>query len=350
MRPDDVGSGQIPDVAVLCVIPCLDEAKHLEGLITQLLDGGGGLKLKIVVVDGGSTDDSQAIVRRCAARDSRVFLLENDKRIQSAAVNKAVEEHGADAEFLIRVDAHAEYPARYCEGLLAVQRQMHADAVVVSMRAEGRTCFQNAVAAAQNSVLGNGGTPHRNETTGRWVDHGHHALVRMSAYKALGGYDETFFWNEDAEFDVRMRASGFRIYLAGTLSIAYFPRTSIVALFRQYFNYGRGRASNFLKHHERLRVRQMLPLAVGPALAILPLILIWPWVAMPALAWSVGCMTYGFYLGLRLGQPCALASGLTAIVMHTGWSLGFYAGFFEKWMRAMKARPGGDARVTSSFR
>ena len=34
-----------------------------------------------------------------------------------------------------------------------------------------------------------------------YVDHGHHAAFRAASFKAIGGYDETFSHNEDAEFD-----------------------------------------------------------------------------------------------------------------------------------------------------
>jgi succinoglycan biosynthesis protein ExoA len=339
--------GQDAVASVLCVIPCLNEADHLDGLIATLRSGGSWIDMKIAVVDGGSGDGSQAIVRRHMGEDKRVVLLENAKRVQSAAINKAVEIYGDGCEFLVRVDAHADYPAHYCEDLLAVQSETGADSVVVSMLAKGNTCFQRAAAAAQNSVLGNGGTAHRNETAGGWVDHGHHALMRIAAYRAVGGYDESFFWNEDAELDVRLRASGFRIYLAGTVSIVYYPRDAAVALFRQYFNYGRGRARNFLKHRETLRLRQGLPLTVAPALGMLLLVPISSVFALPALTWGVSCVGYGVYLGVKARQPCAAASGIAAIAMHLGWSLGFLVCLLTNKLRAANVSRDVNARAIS---
>jgi len=346
MRRDNAGKAK-DAASVLCVVPCLNEAQHLDRLIATLLADADQIAFRLVVVDGGSTDGSQAIIRRHMELDPRLTLEENPKRVQSAAMNKAVELYGDDAEFLIRVDAHCEYPARYCERLLAVQSETGADCVVVSMRAEGQGCFQVAAAVAQNSVLGNGGTAHRNDTTGAFVDHGHHALMRIAAYKAVGGYDESFFWNEDAELDVRMRASGFRIYLAGGMPIIYFPRRSPVALFRQYVNYGRGRARNFLKHHERLRLRQVLPIAVAPAVVIALLAPVSPVFAVPAVTWMGCCLVFGAYLGLRAGKPCAALAGFAAMAMHLGWSIGFLLGVFNQKVRATRVARGVDAPVAS---
>jgi NADH:ubiquinone oxidoreductase subunit 5 (subunit L)/multisubunit Na+/H+ antiporter MnhA subunit len=40
----------------------------------------------------------------------------------------------------------------------------------------------------------------------QWIDHGHHALFKTTAFLAAGGYDESFSHNEDAEFDARLAA------------------------------------------------------------------------------------------------------------------------------------------------
>ena len=239
---------------VLVAIPCFNEEEHIANVIETLLAGTDDIRLRIVVADGGSTDRTRAIVERLAERDHRVVFLDNPRKIQSVAVNEAVRRHGENARFLIRVDAHAEYPQGYCERLLAVRAATDADSVVVSMRTRGQSCFQRAAAAAQNSILGNGGSSHRNTTRDRWVDHGHHALMTLEAFKAVGGYDETFSHNEDAELDARLTQQGYRIFLTGEVPIVYYPRRNPAALFRQYFNFGRGRARNFLKHRSNARL------------------------------------------------------------------------------------------------
>ena len=261
------------------------------------------------------------------------------------SVNDAVAKFGDGAEFLIRIDAHAEYPHQFCAQLLEIQARTGADSVVVSMHTIGRTCFQRAAAAAQNSFLGNGGSLHRNASTGRWVDHGHHALMRIAAFRAVGGYDELFIGNEDAELDFRLRASGFRIYLAA-VSIMYHSRGSAKALFRQYFNYGLGRAMNVLKHRQVPKVRQMLPLAVAPAICLLLLIPISPLFAVPVLLWGAICICYGLLLAIRTRDACVAGAGAAAIAMHAGWSFGFFqhsfgrpAGVLTNFDKKMRSRP-----------
>jgi succinoglycan biosynthesis protein ExoA len=318
-----------PTAPVLAVIPCRNEQQHIERVVTKLLAEAERIDMNIVVADGGSTDGTLEIVRRLANVYSRVFL-QDDPQIHSVALNNAVRTYGEGARFLIRIDAHAEYPDRYCEILLAVQGKTGADSVVVTMHTEGNTCFQRAAAAAQNSILGNGGASHRNESRGRWVDHGHHALMTLDAFKVVGGYDETFTHNEDAELDARLRSSGFRIFLTGEAPIIYFPRRTPVALFRQYFNQGRGRARNFLRHRRNTKLRHLILVGIAPIVVLLLLVPLSPTFAVPFLFWALLCIGYGLLLGLRLRDRCAAAAGIASMATQAGWSFGFFAGLFSE--------------------
>ena len=199
---------------VLAVIPCLNEDHTIERLVNQLLQNNREYPLRIVIADGGSSDRTAKIAQKLASQHPNVLYLHNQKRLQSTAINLAVATFGTDAEFLIRLDAHADYPDDYCRILLEEAKITSAASVVVAMETRGITCFQRAVAAASNSKLGNGGLAHRMApATGKLVDHGHHALMRIDAFNSVGGYDESYSHNEDAELDVRLRKAGFSIWL-----------------------------------------------------------------------------------------------------------------------------------------
>lgn len=309
---------------LLIVIPCLNEAAHLSGLLDRLR-AEAARDARIVVADGGSSDGSADIVRQHASADPRVTLLMNPARLQSAAVNLAVRTFGADAEHFVRVDAHAGYPPNFLANLEDAARETGADSIAVSMRAVSDTggCFQRAAAAAQNSLLGAGGSAHRKSGARRWVDHGHHALFKTSAFLAVSGYDESFTHNEDAELDARLAANDAKILLAADIVIDYFPRASAGALARQYFNYGKGRARTVRKHKMALKPRQAAPIVIAPAIALAALAPITPWAALPAAAWLVICLGVGALLGARETNFCAAGAGIPAAIMHAAWSAGF---------------------------
>jgi succinoglycan biosynthesis protein ExoA len=310
---------------MLAVVPCYNEERHLRSVVTQLLRQEGADKLLIVIVDGASTDATATIARELADEHPNVRYLFNPGRLQSIAINLAVRQFGAGFRYVARLDAHADYPTDYCLNLLREAVRTQADSVVVSMRTVGSGFVQAAVAAAQNSRLGNGGSAHRSaQKDGRWVDHGHHALMRIAAFEAVGGYDERFSHNEDAEFDVRLGKAGFRCWLTSKTQLDYFPRSTVAGLYRQYVNYGRGRARTVLKHRKLPKIRQMLPLGVLPAVLLGLAAPVWPIAAVPVLTWAVLCTFYGLAIGVRERSLPAAASGLMAMVIHFGWSVGFW--------------------------
>jgi succinoglycan biosynthesis protein ExoA len=339
------GEREGPRGLALVVVPCLNEQKHIEHVVGKLVLEAERLDLKVIVADGGSIDQTCSIVQRIASSNARIALIDNPKRFQAAAINAAVSKYGQGSSFLIRVDAHANYPDRYCETLLNVQARTQADSVVVTMRTAGSSCFQRAAAAAQNSFLGNGGSAHRNETADRWVDHGHHALMKIDAFKAVGGYDETFTHNEDAELDARLIDEGFRIYLTGEVGVTYYPRGSITGLFQQYFNFGRGRARNFLKHSNSAKLRHLMLVAVAPALCLALLAPVAGIFAFPAIAWAALCAGYGIVLGRRLRDSCAAAAGVAAMAMQSGWSFGFIREVISELVRHARTQSGARHKL-----
>lgn len=305
---------------VLIVIPCLDEAHNLPRLLRQFHASAPGARS--VVADGGSRDASRAVALAHGAA-----VVDNPHRWQGAGVNRAVERYGGGCRWLVRVDAHADYPDDYVARLVARARSGEVAAVVVAMRAVGSGCMGRGIAAAQNAWLGTGGAAHRHPGGGgRVVDHGHHALIRLDRFVAVGGYAEDLATNEDVELDHRLRAAGGTIWLEGDLAIDYHPRRSLRALFAQYRGFGRGKAIVARRHRLRLKPRQLLPGATVPALvaaAAAPW-LDWPF-ALPAATWIGGTLAGGVALGVRARSRCVAMAGPAALAMHLGWGCGYLA-------------------------
>jgi succinoglycan biosynthesis protein ExoA len=309
-----------PANRLLIVIPCLNEEAHLATLLDQF--GSENPDALIVVADGGSTDRSRAIVLDRAKILPNVILVDNPRQIQAAAVNLGVERYGSNFDWLLRADAHCEYPPNYAGRLIEAAHLWKAASVVVPMVSQGTGIFQIAAATAQNSLLGTGGSPHRRVGKGGYVDHGHHALMDLKAFQAIGGYREDMIANEDAELDLRLSAVG-RIWLEPRLAIIYYPRSSPSRLWGQYFKHGAGRARTLLLHRVRPKLRQLLPVAVAAAAILAVLTPAWPWFAVPALAWLCFTLLAGILVGLRSGKPAGLLAGFAAAIMHLSWGLGF---------------------------
>jgi succinoglycan biosynthesis protein ExoA len=310
---------------VLIVIPSFNEAANIENVIESLQTDERCREALIAVSDGGSSDDTVAIVERIGRTDPRVRVLSTVDRLNiSASLNRAVEVFGSSRRWLVRLDAHAEYPQNYASRLVAKAIEMGATSVVTPMFTRGNTCFERAAAAAQNSILGTGGAAHRLLSRGGWVEHGHHAIFHLEHFRQIGGYDVTMTINEDAEFDRRLIQAGGRIWLADDLAITYFPRKNTSALFRQYFGYGQGRAHTFARHGGRTRVRHFILPSILPIVLLSLFAPLWWVLAIPALGWLGLCLAYGCVLGVKNRDICAAGAGYCAIVMQFAWSLGHW--------------------------
>jgi succinoglycan biosynthesis protein ExoA len=325
---------------VLIVIPTLNEARHIATVIAGLLPFAREADAPIVVADGGSDDGTQAIVSQISATEPRVRLLHNPGRLQADGINLAVQVHGADADWLIRIDAHSRYPQDYCATLMQEARATGADSVVVRMKAEGEDTLQDIIARTQNSRLGNGGAAHRNGGAGRWVEHGHHALFRLSAFRAVGGYAPGYSHNEDAEFDLRFTGAGYRIWLTSRTVVSYHPRATLPALAKQYYRFGRGRARTMQRHRIRPRARQAVLIALAPLAALALLFPLAPALALPFLTWALVCLLAGALLAMGQRDGRLLASGAIAALMQLAWSVGF-------WRQTLRADTGLSGRQVS---
>ena len=291
------------------------------------------------MADGGSHDGTCDIVVGRARRDPRIRLLDNPLRIQAAGVNLAAAAADPAVTVLIRVDAHSGYPPQYLDTLRTILTTHNADSVVVRLRTQGRSCFQKAVATVSNSPLGTGGAAHRVGGQSRWIDHGHHAAFKRASFAALGGYDHSFKANEDAEFDVRLRRAGGRIWFASEVEVEYYPRSSPIELARQYFRYGQGRAQNLIKNRERLRLRQLAPPAlVITLLGSLICALVTPWALMAPLGYLVAASLAAAVLAIGARDLCLVAIGCALPCMHLGWGAGFLIGV-SKVKRPEKRKP-----------
>ncbi|HEV2533301.1 glycosyltransferase family 2 protein [Phenylobacterium sp.] len=331
----------------LIVIPCLNEAPLIAQVIGRILEDEALVDPLVLVADGGSTDGCREIVADIAARDPRVRLMPNPRRLQSAGVNLAARTIGEGRPWLVRIDAHAEYPKNYVSTLIAEARRTGAHSVVVAMDTHGEGPFQRAVAAAQNSRLGTGGAAHRVGAAAGWVDHGHHALFNREAFQQIGGYDESFSHNEDAELDLRLTQEGAKIWLTDRTRLVYHPRKTPGALWKQYVSYGKGRARTVLKHYTPLKMRQALPLGVAPAvLGALAAPLFWP-LAIPALVWMLAALAFGVALGAKQKDRAVLLSGPAAMIMHLGWSLGFWMQL-GTWLAHGAGRPAAGASMQTA--
>lgn len=317
------------------VLPVYEEQAFLDSCVRSLLDGSYPTeRLEVLIADGGSDDGTVEVANALADELGVVKVLENPGKLQSSGFNVAVAAADPGSEFIVRCDAHAEYPSGFLPRVVEVAQRTAAALVVYSDEVRGETCFQRAVAFAQSTPMGVGDSEYRLGGRSSWVDHGKQGCFRRADLDRVGGYDDAMVPNEDFDLSERIRRAGGRIWLDESVVVVYYPRATVRTLARQYWRYGRGRASTVLKHGLAPKPRQLAPpalvigevalLAVAPARrrALLPLALYGLMVG--------GTAAYG---AVRRRDPCVLLSAVAFPTMHHAWGAGFIARWLEARLR-----------------
>lgn len=299
-----------PDPAVSIIVPCRNEAGAIEVFLCNLLDQeslSGGREVEILIADGRSDDGTRAIIEEVAAGDHRVILIDNPGRIVSTGLNTAI--RAARGEIIIRMDAHTEYAPDYVQQCVDTLERTGAENVggPARTRAEGR--LQRAIAATYHSAFSVGGARFHDPDYEGELDTVTYGCWRKATLLRLGLFDEELVRNQDDELNLRLRRSGGRIWQSSRIRSWYRPRSSLVALFKQYFQYGYWKVRVIQKHRRPASIRHLVPVlfTLGVAFGWLAGFL-HPWL------WLAYIGALGSYLVLNL-----IFSAVTAA--QSGWDL-----------------------------
>lgn len=306
-------------VAVSVIIPARGAAEVLPGCLAAIMPQ---LTPDDEVIIACADVETAATVTRLSDHDARLRVIENPERTTPAALNRAIA--AARHPVVVRVDAQSRLPAGYRDRVVELLRETGAVNVGGRQvaRADGGTAA--AIAIAMNMELGHGGARYRSGSEGGPVDTVYLGAFRVEALAAVGGYDEAFITNQDAELNERLRRAGGLVWLDPALAVEYLPRRSLGALARQFRAYGRGRVATARRHAGSIRSRQLaapaLVLILLAALAVVPIdprpLLITVVAYLSLLVLGVGLSSGGG----RRRLPLVVAALVT---MHLAWGYGF---------------------------
>ena len=339
------------------VLACFNEEKRIFKALSSLVDDWILENGEILIVDGGSTDRTRPMIGefkenpplskregKAAGPLSDLFLriLENPNRLQVCGLNIGIQE--ARGEIIVRADAHCVYPPGYVKScvdlLLAMEKEGVANVGGV-MDPAGCRPVQRATALAMRNPLGVGDALFHLGTKSGIVDTVYLGTFRKRILIELGLYDTDLRTNEDAELNLRIIRSGRTIYLDHRLRVTYFPRETLWALARQYYQYGRGRAYTSWKHRRITSWRQVLPpiFVLGLIASLIagffePLFLLYPATYALAIV-SAALISKDSSHRERSGLRTKILMAGALAVMHVAWGLGFDLA----WLRLAFRRP-----------
>lgn len=211
---------------VTAIVPCRNEAKHIERCLCTLVNNDFPAdRLEILVVDGMSTDGTRALVEEFAAAHQNLRMIDNPSGIIPAAMNTGI--RAAKGGVILKVDAHASYPAGYVRRTIDRLVESGADCVggVLITEASAHTAVAHSIAFVLAHPFGSGnsrfrtGSPEPVE-----ADTAAFGCYRREVFDRVGGYDERLVRSSDMDLNTRLRIAGGTILLDPAISATYYPR------------------------------------------------------------------------------------------------------------------------------
>lgn len=232
---------QAPRISLIATV--LNEADNIDNLL-RTMQGQTLPPDEIVIVDGGSSDGTQSVIRRYADEEGLpVRLVVAQGANISEGRNIAFRE--AQGDIIAITDAGVKLKPDWLERITQPLRdapELHVSAGF--FEADAHNLFEVAMGA---TVL-----PLVDEIDpATFLPSSRSVAVRRSAIERVGGYPEWLDYCEDLIFDLRLKMLSDEIAFVPQAVAHFRPRGSWGAYFKQYYRYARGdgKADLWRKRH-----------------------------------------------------------------------------------------------------
>lgn len=315
--PELIGS---PLPAISVILPVLNEESHLQSAVHSILSQDYQGAIEVILAVGPSHDRTLEIAQEMSRKDSRVVLVDSPSGRTAAGLNLALNK--SQSPVVVRVDGHAQIPEDYLRLVVDILNSTGAVNVGGVMAAVGTTPFERAVAGAMRSPLGVGASRFHTGGEAGEVDTVYLGAFRREALLAIGGFDERFTRAQDWELNFRLRENGGLVYFDPRLHVTYRPRSTVRALAKQYFEYGRWRRVVSRRHSGTINYRYLAPpfALVGFSLSLIAGIFL-PILFTPAAIYLLFVVLASIKIATSIREYLLLLAVIPT--MHFAWGAGF---------------------------
>lgn len=243
----------------------LNEGKSIIRLLESLL-AQTRRPDEVIIVDGGSKDETVTHIRAYAERLNIQLIIEVGANI-SRGRNLAIQH--ATGEILAISDAGVRLPNDWLEHLCAPLLQNPSLTVSAGFfYADPHSVFEAALGATTLPLV-------HEIHADSFLPSSRSVAVRRSAAQTIGGYPEWLDYCEDLIFDLRLQAHYAPFAFVPQAAVHFQPRPHLRAFFKQYYLYARGdgKADLWRKRHiiRYLTYGVGAPILLGFSLFVHPL-------------------------------------------------------------------------------
>lgn len=247
---------QRPLVSVILAV--FNEASYIEKCMTSLLNQETpGFDLEVLAVDGGSTDGTKDYLEKVASTDSRVRVLQNQKKRAPFAFNLGLRE--AKGEYVCIFGAHSFYAKDYISVCL---NEVLTRAVVgcggrLFTQPSADTLQARLVAFALGHPFGSSRKSVRTRAEG--FSTAAYMVIRKSPLIEVGGYSEELHRNQDNDTYQKLEARGHKFFCTWQTQCIYYPKTSIREMLVYGFRMGYWAVISLEQNPSSMAIRHFVP-------------------------------------------------------------------------------------------
>ncbi len=269
-------SASLPEVSI--IIPVMNRADELRRCLTSLSQlTYPHEKLQIIVVDDGSSDDSPDVAREFGA-----LLVPSGGVGRGPAAARNVGASAAEGEILAFIDSDCSaspdwlcqlIPAFNESSMAAVGGQV--DGMCTESAVDRYEAVMSSLSISSRERVGNSGSD-------TFYLPSCNLLVRQSAFKGVGGFDDSMHVGEDVDLTWRLRDRHFSICYLPLGNILHEHRSSIRSFMSRRFDYGTSEGILQILHPARHKRMVIPPLLAAILILCLMTFFVGWWALLPA--------------------------------------------------------------------
>ncbi|MDR1226015.1 MAG: glycosyltransferase family 2 protein [Prevotellaceae bacterium] len=326
---------QLKYISIIC--PIYNEEKYIAKCIDSIVEQDYSKEfLEVLLVDGGSSDNTREIIAKSISDKPFIRLLDNPHRTAPYALNIGIRE--AKGEVIMRIDAHSAYPLSYVSTLVKYLFELNADNVggAWNILPANDTARAVSIAAGSSHPFGVGNATYKTGAKNIMeVDTVPFGCYRRDVFERIGYFDEELTRNQDNEFNARLKNAGGKIYLIPEVAISYTARDTWRKMYRMYYQYALFSPLVNKKLGKPDSIKRIIPalffcgLLMGAALSFISKIFLWPLLAAIG-GYLLAGVSIGFTTAKRWKKPALVfCLPVTFFLMHFAYALGYIAGKYK---------------------
>ena len=215
---------QLPFISV--ILPVRNEERYIAACVDSIFSQDyPAEKMEVIFVDGRSEDRTVEMLHAMQKDHPQIVVLDNPNRTVPYAMNIGIAHSGAPV--IVRLDAHAEYPADYIRLSVETLLTQDCDNAGGVFETHGRGFMGEAIAEMLKTPLGVGNATYRLTTEDGYVDTVPFGCFKRELFDRIGGFDERMTRNQDNELNFRIRKNGGKIYLNHNIRVQYYCRDTM---------------------------------------------------------------------------------------------------------------------------